>query len=193
MRPPTLQDLIDRAEAAIAASLAGRAAAKPAADKVFARLRATTGVEASAPAERLPVCDHLPAALAATHPTHRPVAEALDALAPLLHWARRRSATPDQAYFHGHANAMLAGPGGLESRDDLWLGVTLMAPGVTYPDHDHPPEETYLALTPGEWWNADMDWTDPGADGLIYNPPGILHSMRARPDTPFLALWFLPV
>ena len=37
-----------------------------------------------------------------------------------------------------------------------------------------------------------MDWTDPGMNGLIYNPPGIRHAMRAG-AAPFLALWFLPV
>lgn len=37
-----------------------------------------------------------------------------------------------------------------------------------------------------------MDWTDPGETSLIYNPPGIQHAMRSG-DTPFLALWFLPL
>ena len=98
----------------------------------------------------------------------------------------------DPAFWNGHANAMILGPGGLEERADLWVGVTVMAPGVTYADHDHPPEEVYLPLAPGEWWNAEMDWTDPGLSGVIYNPPGILHKMRAGAG-PFLALWYLPV
>ncbi len=28
---------------------------------------------------------------------------------------------------------------------------------ITYPDHDHPPEEVYIALSPGDWWNAACD------------------------------------
>ena len=67
-----------------------------------------------------------------------------------------------------------------------------MAPGVRYVDHDHAPEEVYLALSPGEWWNAAMDWTDPGPAGCIYNPPGIFHAMRSG-DGPLLALWYLPL
>ena len=51
----------------------------------------------------------------------------------------------------------------------------------------------YLPLTVGQWWNSATDWTDPGADGLFHNTPGITHSMRALPGKPFLALWFLPV
>jgi hypothetical protein len=46
-------------------------------------------------------------------------------------------------------------------------------------------------MSAGEWWNAEMDWTDPGLSGFIYNPPGIVHAMRAG-TTPFLALWVLP-
>ena len=87
---------------------------------------------------------------------------------------------------------MLLGPGGLEDRDDVWVGVTLMGPDVVYIDHDHAPEEVYLSLTPGAWWNARMDWTDPGPEGLTYNPPGIRHAIRAGP-APLLALWFLPI
>ena len=118
---------------------------------------------------------------------------AFGALVDRLEWKRRASADPaDRAFWDGHANAMICGPGGLEAREDLWIGATVMAPGVTYADHDHPPEEVYLSLTPGEWWNADMDWTDPGARGVIHNPPGIRHAMRSGAG-PFLALWFLPV
>jgi hypothetical protein len=121
------------------------------------------------------------------------VADAFRQIEPALRWYRRSTADPnDSVFWNGHANAVILGPGGLEERNDIWVGVSLMAPHVTYVDHDHPPEEAYLALTPGEWWNADMDWTDPGAGGLIYNRPGIRHAMRSG-ATPFLALWFLPI
>ncbi|OYU17259.1 MAG: transcriptional regulator [Rhodobacteraceae bacterium PARR1] len=195
-RPDDLQVLFDAAETAVAQSPRGSVAAKAAAARVFDRLRSHDGTpqfQAMAPAA-LPVCDHLPQAIASAYPVRRALTTALSALAARLTWTRRLSARPeDGAFWDGHANVMLAGPAGLEVRDDLWLGATLMAPGVTYTDHSHPPEETYLPLTPGAWWNAAMDWTDPGADGLIYNPPGITHAMRALPDQPFLALWFLPV
>ncbi len=87
---------------------------------------------------------------------------------------------------------MILGPGGLEDRADLWVGATVMAPGLRYADHDHPPEEVYLALTPGQLWNAAMDWTDPGPRGAVYNPPGIAHAMRSGAG-PLLALWYLPL
>lgn len=185
-RSPALQALLD----ACAAAMADPGPAAPMLETVFDRLRRPAA--AGEGASWLPVCDLLPAALAAAHPARAPVAAAFAALAPDLPWMRPQRARPDTpAFWNGAANAVIAGPGGLEARDDVWVGVTLMAPGLCYPDHDHPPEEVYLSLTPGEWWNAAMDWTDPGGTGLIHNPPGILHAMRARPEVPFLALWFL--
>ena len=139
---------------------------------------------------RLPVCDWIVPALATQD---GPLARSFARIEGQLSWGRRKTADPaNLAFWDGHANAVILGPGGLEERNDLWVGVTVMAPGVLYPDHDHAPAEVYLPLSAGEWWNAEMPWTDPGHGGFIYNPPGILHAMRAGP-TPFLALWFLPL
>ncbi len=194
MRDQAVQRFLDAAEAAIAAVAAPGSAADLAAGRVFARGRAMAGAVGKPMAMQLPVCGHLEAALEAAEAGPRgAVADAFGALVDRLEWKRRLTADPtDRAFWDGHANAMILGPGGLEDRADLWIGVTVMAPGVTYVDHDHPPEEVYLSLAPGEWWNADMDWTDPGMGGLIYNPPGIRHAMRSGAG-PFLALWFLPI
>lgn len=193
MRNPDLQRLIDLAEPAYLASQNRAGEAHRAVGLTFDRLRATVGTDATDAPSTLPVCEHLPAALGAVHASRQVVADALAPLLPRLVWRRRKTADPSNPdFYNGHANAMLAGPGGLEERDDLMLGMTLIAPGVLYPDHTHPPEEVYLALTQGEWWNARMPWTNPGSDGLIYNPPGIVHAMRALPGNAFLALWVLP-
>ncbi len=192
-RPAALAGFLAAAEAAVTAGAATESAA--AARRVFDRARATTGGPTAAPARSLPVCrDWLDPALVLAAPTRRAaVASALAEIAPGLDWARRTgSDAAPPAFRDGHANALILGPRGLEAREDVWIGVTLMAPGVTYVDHDHPPEEVYLSLTPGEWWNAGMGWTDPGMTGLVYNPPGIRHAMRSG-ATPFLALWFLPI
>ena len=193
MRDQAVQRFLDAAEAAVAAVAVPGSAADLSAGRVFGRCRATAGVMGQPMAMQLPVCAHLDAALeAAETGPRRAVADAFGALVDRLEWKRRLTADPaDRVFWDGHANAMILGPGGLEDRADLWIGVTVMAPNVTYVDHDHPPEEVYLSLAPGEWWNADMDWTDPGMGGLIYNPPGIRHAMRSGAG-PFLALWFLP-
>ena len=194
MRDAGLQALIDAAEAAITRSSAPDTPARTTADRVFARCRATVGAQRGASGLRLPVCDWIDPALEQADASPRQaVADALGRIEDRLDWKRRASADPqDRIFWDGHANAMIVGPGGLEDRGDVWIGATVMAPHVTYADHDHPPEEVYLSLTPGEWWNERMDWTDPGMSGLIHNPPAIRHAMRSG-DRPFLALWFLPV
>jgi quercetin dioxygenase-like cupin family protein len=133
------------------------------------------------------------AGLAVRHSPLPDLAAAFSAVEGDLRWYRRKNAEAvGQPFLDGHANAMLIGPGGLEERADVWVGATVLAPHIVYPDHDHPPEEVYIALSPGEWWNAEMDWTEPGPGGIIYNPPGILHAMRSHAQ-PMLALWFLPI
>lgn len=194
-RSPALARFVVAAEAAVRADAEAGSAAARAARLVFDRAGAVAGGPSAEAAHSLPVCrEWLDPALAIGAETRRAeVAHAFAEVAPRLHWMRRagsESAAP--AFRDGHANALILGPRGIELRDDVWIGVTLMAPGTIYVDHDHPPEEVYLPLTPGEWWNAAMDWTDPGMTGLIYNPPGIRHAMRAG-ATPFLALWFLPI
>ena len=164
--------------------------------KVFGALRVRVGRSPEIEPQQLDVCSELVAALAEAKAAAAPIpglAGAFAALEPRLKWTRRATATPaDSRFYNGHANAMLIGPGGIEERDDVMIGVTLMAPHVLYPVHDHPPEEVYLSLTSGHWWNAGMDWNEPGSGGTIYNPPGIAHTMRSGAK-PLLALWLLPL
>ncbi len=114
-------------------------------------------------------------------------------LNPLLSWKRRAGSAPTASagYADGHANAMIVGPGGLEDRHDVWVGMSLMVPGVRYPVHRHSPEEIYLVLTDGKFLQGESEWFTPGVGGMLYNEPNILHSMEASPTTPFLALWCL--
>jgi len=196
IRDPDLQALLDAlaTDCARAAPAAGQNAHRVCAE-VLSRARTGPGVAGDTPPARLSACAHLPAALSGAAQGMFPAtAWALTRLAPHLTWLRRPSARPsDQPFWDGHANATLLGEGGLENRSDLWIGLSLIAPGVTYPDHDHRPEEAYLPLGPGHWFNTDTGWIDPQGQGLIYNPPGITHAMRAAPDAPLLAFWFLPL
>ncbi|HEV7307662.1 dimethylsulfonioproprionate lyase family protein [Ensifer sp.] len=118
--------------------------------------------------------------------------ERFRAVEPLLEWKCRSvyDDTASENFLTGHGNAMIVGPGGLEDRSDLWLGATLMAPNVRYPDHDHAPEETYLVLSEGEFQHGTSEWFSPGVGGSFYNPPGIRHAMRSG-ETPLLAFWAL--
>lgn len=184
-RSPEITRLLETSTVALRAACRGATLA--AAERVIGRF----GVVGTAgpPAERVPVCDWVERALDAVAVERAELGAALAAVEGQLRWTPRPGS--EGAFRDGHANAMILGPGGLETRDDIWVGVTVMAPGVRYMDHDHAPEEVYLSLSPGEWWNAGMDWTDPGPTGCIHNPPGIRHAMQSGAG-PFLALWYLP-
>ena len=126
-------------------------------------------------------------------PSVSALADAFRALAPKLNWHRRAGSTSEHSGFDkGHANAYLVGPDGLEQRDDVVIGASLMAPEVTYPFHSHPPEEIYVVMSQGEWYNERDGWYTPGIGGLVHHRPGIVHTMRSGAE-PLLALWCLSV
>ena len=120
------------------------------------------------------------------------LAEALAKLEPEFHWAVRPSggANSSSNWPGGHANAMIIGPGGLEERSDVAVGVSLLAPNVRYPDHNHGPEEIYLVLTPGLFQHGTSGWFEPGPGGTLHNVPNIQHAIASGSD-PLLAVWCL--
>src|SRR6185437_1089779 len=105
------------------------------------------------------------------------LASAFAAIEPQLRWKTRPGAdTHGEHFLNSHANANIVGAEGIETRADVWIGVSLMAPETRYPDHRHPPEEIYLVLSGGEWCNTDTPWHAPGIGNLVYNPPNIVHA-----------------
>lgn len=193
-RDPKLQRFLDLTEEAIVLRAECCAGAGPAATRVFSALRAGAGKRSGAAPERLPVLSELDAALrlAGQGPSPIPqLATALAELAPDLCWRRRTGAEAQaRVFFDGHANALLIGPEGLETRDDVWIGISLMAPHVRYPDHRHPPEEVYVSLAGGSWWKQGEAWHRPGAGGLVHNEPNVMHAMTTD-DEPLLSIWCL--
>ena len=97
---------------------------------------------------------------------------------------------PRRPFADAHANATVVGPGGLEERDDVWMGINLMAPGIRYPEHRHPPEEVYLVLSGGRWRQDGGAWHEPRIGGLVHNPSNVAHAMRSG-ARPLLAVWCL--
>ena len=196
MRAPDLQHLIDATSNAFAARIKHGTRLAELSDHIFNAAAHDFAVPtANATPETLPVCRHLkPALLTAASGSQETaaVAGAFSKIASRLIWRRRIPGKNDQEGFaDNHANALLIGTGGLEQRDDIQIGASLVSPAIVYPDHTHPPEEMYVVLSSGEWRNAETDWHTPGIGGTVHNPPGIVHAMRANNDAPLFAIWCL--
>lgn len=192
MRSESLQDFLDTARTAFAVHV-DHPSASESLVHIFAALD-TPGPMMDVSGIRLPVCTYLAEAAktAAADASLRPLIDSFLRLEPDLHW-RARSGDCTNAgpgFSENHANAYIVGPGGVERRSDVWLGMSLLAPNIRYPDHTHPPEETYLVLSPGQFMQGSGNWFEPGTGGTLYNPPGILHAMQSGAK-PLLALWAL--
>lgn len=194
MRAQNLQRFIGAAARAFAERAAGEQSQRTVAES-FAILARSQDARTGG-AARLAVCDrHLSKAtdLSHFHDTDlADLAQAFLSIEPLLGWRPRAGGGPAASanFGAGHANAMIAGPGGLEPRTDVWLGASLLGPKVRYPDHHHPPEEVYLVMSPGEFSQREGPWFEPGIGGSFYNPPGIVHAMRSGAQ-PLFAFWLL--
>lgn len=192
-RDPLLQAFLTSLAAALPAHAIGPEAAA-AIDRIHDALRTPRARGPVAP-RRLPVCRYLAEAVATARAGSPPVARVADAFAalePSLAWGPRPTGGPfaSDNWPDGHANATIVGSKGLEDRDDLAIGASLLAPHVRYPDHDHPPEEVYLVLSPGRFQHGGSGWFEPGIGGTLYNRPGIRHAM-ASDGAPLLAIWCL--
>ncbi len=193
-RSAEIQEFIDAAGVAFARR-AGEGRSQDSVSACFAALVRPRDMTPGAGA-RLPVCDMYIDRATDPDRLHDDdlvrLATAFRRIEPGLVWGRRsvRGLDAEESFPDGHANAMVLGPSGIERRTDVWLGVSLLAPHVRYPDHDHPPEETYLVMSAGEFMQEGGPWFAPGAGGSLYNPPGSLHAMRAGAE-PLFAFWLL--
>ncbi|RDU95766.1 dimethylsulfoniopropionate lyase [Trinickia dinghuensis] len=193
-RPKEIQAFIDAARILFAVETRSKEA-RDLAVEIFARLE-QPGEFRFETRERFPACDSLDKALepySDADDEYGQVAKSIKALEPFIGWSRRMTvANASPNFLEGHANGMICGPGGIEQRRDLQLGFTVMKPDVRYPDHSHPPEETYVLMTAGEFRKDRGPWLSPGIGGGIHNAPNAVHAVRSD-DNPFLALWCLKI
>ena len=193
-RFPDLQIFLTAAEAAVRQGCRGTGPIAAVADRIFTALEEPSAPAAQPGSDRLPVCRHLEPALETARLQPDPIgalADAFAAIEPRLDWKIRAGAEAQgEQFLNSHANATIVGSEGLEKRQDVWIGVSLLAPHTRYPDHRHPPEEVYVVLSGGEWRQGSGGWHEPGIGGLVHNPPNIVHAMRSG-EQPLLALWLL--
>jgi quercetin dioxygenase-like cupin family protein len=193
VRSEALQDFLSSLQGAFMASRC-EPEVSTVVEKIFTALE-HCAIAGTAQPHQLAVCSHLPDAIGiarSASPQLARLASSFEAIAPSLNWMVRSSSGPfaSDNWLNGHANATIVGRNGLEDRDDITIGVSLLAPHVRYPDHRHAPEEIYLVLTPGRFQHGESEWFEPGPGGTLHNIPNIRHAM-ASGDVSLLAIWCL--
>ena len=193
-RHATLARFLDAARDTLSTRASAGEPAGAVASRVFDALDRPAGTSVPSGNAPPPAYRHLAPALlqAKSAPETTALAEAFAALEPDLRWNRRAGSEAHGRAFHdGHANAVIVGPDGLERRSDVLIGVSLVAPNVRYVDHRHPPEEVYIVMSEGEWYQEGHGWHTPGVGGIVYNSSNVVHAMRAGAEA-LLAVWLLP-
>ncbi len=76
---------------------------------------------------------------------------------------------------------------------EVVAGFLVAGAGCVYPEHNHEPQELYLTMAGrGSWrFGGHGGYQDVEPGSTFYNPPGVIHSARAEPDRPVLALYVL--
>ena len=139
-RRADVQEFLDAVRAGFAAARTDPETARCVHD-IFVLLGGAVGATRTG-IRRFAACASLPEALQAARASSTVlarIAAAFEAIEPSLGWRQRNGGPHASAnLMDGHANAMVVGPGGLEERADAWVGVSLLASHVRYPDHRTP-------------------------------------------------------
>ncbi|ASY63026.1 putative transcriptional regulator protein [Sinorhizobium sojae CCBAU 05684] len=189
-RPKTLQNLINVAGSLFLAHDVP-VMAKYVAGKIFHTLMKPSSLY-SAGGNILPPAEHLAETLVEASRrggTIGAMGDAILAIAPELRWYRSKSGPFASVNFaRDHAHASIIGPGGIEDRDDVYVGLTVMGPYSRFPDHRRKYATAYLPLSRVEVLTDDGDWTvaDPGR--AFFVEEGREFAMRCT-GNPLLLLW----
>ena len=183
----------------LSAEIRSRMGNEPAREAAHQRIFGSAALEApqggSKRPQRQPACRHLAECFAELETIGGNLGKlgaALREIEPHLNWNNQSERRKSADLAENYADSFIVGPGGFVQSSAIEIGVSVMAPHTTYPDHRHPPEELYLVLSQGEWRQNAEAWHEPGVGGVVYNPPDIVHAMRADAK-PLFAIWCLPL
>ena len=161
------------------------------------RIGASVGEFADAPLGHLPVVAtaptvvrHFERALGNSCAATEPVCWLLGRLQHHLRWNQNPSYT-DAEFLHGYAYCELLGPNGLQRAAGVSMGLLLLGPHITYPQHVHPATELYVVIAGhAQWSQGDGKWRGRAPAERIRHASMEPHAMRTA-DEPLLAayLW----
>jgi len=136
------------------------------------------------------VSPQLPVALDLAGADTAPVCHVLNTLMPVLHW-RQNPSYSGADFLDGYAYCELVGPHGHRVNPELALGLLLLGPNVTYPEHAHPAAETYAVIAGhAQWRQGSRAWSTRNPGELVRHASMEPHAMRTSAE-PLLAayLW----
>ncbi|MBB3593836.1 hypothetical protein FHX08_004239 [Rhizobium sp. BK529] len=117
------------------------------------------------------------------------IAHCVRRLAHSLVWIRGRSGPFASLNFEtAHAHSVIVGPGGLEDRTDIRIGLTYMEPYSRFPDHVQRFSRAFLLLSPCELSIAGESWFSSGTGGVFAAEAGQSFAMRCT-ATSLLTVW----
>ncbi len=139
--------------------------------------------------KQLPVCRHLSHALdLGDAGPAAPVAAAIRDLEPSLHWEHNPRHTVElrgEEFMDNYAYTSF----GLIGSTNLYVGVMLLGPGITYPVTSYPSEGIFVVIGGSpEWRSGDEPWRRVGAGSIIYRPLNGAEGKRPGKE-PMLALY----
>ncbi|MGG7576801.1 dimethylsulfonioproprionate lyase family protein [Rhizobium sp. Nf11,1] len=117
------------------------------------------------------------------------IAGQFKSLADKLLWRRGRTGPFASLNFgNTHSHAVLIGPGGLEERADLRVGVIYMDRYTRFPDHVQTQPRAFILLSPGEICLDDSQWFSAATGTVFANDAGQSFAIRCTAQ-PLLAVW----
>ena len=138
----------------------------------------------------LPVSSCIDVALALCVGPTAHVRAPIEGVKSQLHW-RRNAAYSNSEFLDGYGYCELIGPAGHVREAAFALGLLLLAPHVTYPEHAHPARETYVVVAGhAQWRQGDRVWRIRVPGERIEHAANEPHAMRTEAE-PLLAayLW----
>ncbi|MDF0700693.1 dimethylsulfonioproprionate lyase family protein [Rhizobium sp. MC63] len=117
------------------------------------------------------------------------IANQFNSLAGRLLWRRGRTGPFASLNFgNTHSHAVLVGPGGMEERADLRVGVIYMDRYTRFPDHVQTQPRAFILLSPGEICLGDSQWFSAATGTVFANDAGQSFAIRCTAQ-PLLAVW----
>ncbi|WP_152976120.1 dimethylsulfonioproprionate lyase family protein [Ensifer adhaerens] len=115
--------------------------------------------------------------------------EGLQSVFGRLEWYTGRGGAFASINFEqNHRHALLVGPGAVEHRTDVRIGMTVLGSYTRFPDHDQFHSRVFIPLSFGEYRFGNDRWVSAGPGDVLFNAAGRQCAIRCTRE-PLVMLW----